>query len=68
MFYLFMLQACVIGPRSGILEIVYAGMFLVIKVDSQVSASSNFTQKVLGILFLFFCIRSRMEVSVVKWL
>lgn len=49
-----LLQVYVIGPQSGILEIVYAGMFLVVKVDSQVSASSNFTQKVLGILFLFF--------------
>lgn len=52
-----LLQVCVIGPRSGILEIVYAGMFLAIKVDSQVSASSNFTQKVLCVLFFFFCIR-----------
>lgn len=49
-----LLQVCVIGPWSGISEIVYAGMFLAIKVDSQVSASSNFTQKVLGILFFFF--------------
>lgn len=49
-----LLRVSLIGPWSGISEIVYAGIFLAIKVDSQVSASSNFTQKVLGILFLLF--------------
>lgn len=62
-----LLQVCVIGPWSGISEIVYAGMFLAIKVDSQVSASSNFTQKVLVFYFSFFAWGSKIEVSVLKW-